>query len=241
MTPINNAPARGYADWQRVENWDSGVVWSGSVTNQSATLFPPEPIDCSRWSTLGGYIHVYFGTMLAAFNWNADPAASIFVGGRQLVYSGSVGAFTQLRLSNLGPYFDGQFQQVGGVWSGSWQLFNTNRISPIELIPQGPALVDDDTGAIGAGAVYYAYPNDYYSGPVDIWLATNSGSNWLVGVQYLRSDGVWRQLSNFFLNSKTVPVGVLVPAGMWRVTAQNNSAGNDSATITVVAAFTGAT
>lgn len=224
MSPLVSAPARGYPDWQRIDNYDTPVEWSQTLTSASSPINSPA-LDTSRFAYLGGYIQCTAGTMLVLITWCADQALTTQLGSRRFVLSGSIGALAQLRLPNLGPFVQITVQSAaGGSYTVAAQVILTNRVHPLEFIPENALLIDQQGTTLGANATVTTFIGDYYAGPVSMFVS--SGQIFNVTAQYITITGATHaffqeanQAANVAFN-----FGFVAPPGAWNVAVANTTA-----------------
>lgn len=242
MSPLVNAPNRGYADWQRVDNYDSGQLYSDPGTSGAGSI-ATSVLDVSRYGYIAGYDFAAAGSFEAGFFWYIDAAATVGVGLRQFMLDSNITDDAQYRLPNMGPFLKVAWSTIGaGPWTHRAELFGTNRVHPLELIPRSPVLIDQQAIAIAAGATATFYPSGYYSGPAQWWVETGTQVGSL-RFQYLTTAGTWdilNELPSVAATSDGSGIAV-VPSGAWRAQLTNEGAVSASFYLTVTPTMTGAT
>lgn len=216
MSPLVSSPARGYADWQRLDNWDSAPLFSETNIDIAGTHSSPV-LDVSRYAYIGGYDISNANPAVVGFNWFADAAATITLGGVEFLLSPLIQDFAQYRLPNLGPFLQVSWAQVvAGHPSHTCRLIGTNRAHPLEFIPEGPLQYNIQSVALAAGAVVNIYPTDYYAGPMRVWGFFGAGFQW--SLQTLLPDGTWIFIDQSPPTTVTTDVSAvtITPRGAWR-------------------------
>ena len=166
MSPLLSSPNRGYADWQRVENWDTGALWTPSYTNTGAENFSPV-MDVSRSAYLAGWMQVSLGQVWLNPIWSLDAAQTVGLQSRNIYMDTAVQNPLQMRIPNLGPYVSFTVSKLGAAnYTLNGVVFGTNRYHPLEFIPSQPYLIAHTNNALAANATNYYESSDYYSGPV---------------------------------------------------------------------------
>lgn len=239
MSPLISAPNRGYADWQRVANMDTGALVS---INRGATRASDDSgvLDVSRFEYLGGQDHCLTTPVLVTMFWFADAAGLVTMGSRQFTLHQLVANPAQYRLPNLGPFVEIQWASISGDnFAHQATLIATNRFHPLEFIPIEPLLIDASAVAIGGAANATVFTSDFYAGPVECVVSSVGGATSFVA-QALDTAGVARTLSptvtpaaNTFAN-----LNFVAPPGAWFITALNPGAAT-SYSITAVPSMTG--
>lgn len=237
MSPLVSAPQRGYQDWQRVENWDTGSLWSLAVTNVTANQVSPI-LDVSRSAYLGGTVSESLSQSRLVLQWFLDAAGTIPVASRSFTLSSTVSQQAQMRVPNLGPFVQlTTVSLTGAAYSPTVQVFGTNRFHPLEFIPGLPVVLSIVTGALAASATNTYVPSDYYAGPVS--LNTSCANALTVSLQSLNFAAVWDPVAVWNTAAgANAQQNVIAPPGAWRVQVTNQAA---SATTVNVHATTSAT
>lgn len=228
---------RGYQDFQRVQNWDSAILY----TDNGLSLNPPigTPIlDVSRYAYLAGLDSISAGIAAAGFDWYSDAIGSHTLGHRTVPLSGSMGWPAQYRLPNLGPFVAIVWNSPSGpVPTHSSFIFATNRFHPLELIPHGVNLIWTQLTAIAAGATLTIYPADYYAGPSLVWhnMPALLTAQW----QYLDQGGTWFNFAQLIGTGANAITNLTMPAGAWRLNLTNNDTVSRSPTLVQTPSLTG--
>ena len=221
---INSPPLRGYDDWQRTVNYDSGALY-----NNAAISTPPIVtvlgLNMSRYACVGGEISCATGAMNVALLWSVDSLQTEPVATRNFVLIPNNNLIAQINIPNLGPFLRARFISItGGVSTGSALLIGTNRELPYQMIPNDVVLIPDTTTNVPANGSVAVYPNDYYAGPVR--LDVNPAAAGAYQIQYLNTANVW---TNMFIYTPAVGAETVIqsqtPMGAWRVLIQNLTAG----------------
>ena len=238
MTPLVSPPARGYQPWQRIENYDSGALWSGNAQVINANLPIPQPLDVSRYAYLGGYVSLSAGVLYLVLNYYADAAATVGLGARFIVIDSAINAPVQIRIPNLGPFVSGGFVLIGASATVTWTIIGTNRAHPLEIIPAHPILIDQEGTNINAGATLTVYPGDYCAGPAHIRAVLSQAGG--LYLDYETLAGVWNVLTSAGLAAGGgFDENVILPPGAWRIRVQNTSGVAATLSLTVWPSLTG--
>lgn len=224
MSPLVQPPNRGYADWQRVENYDSGVLLA---VNQLIGGLPVTfgPVDMSRYLAIGGLMGVSGNAGLVQMFWYDDSSALALVGQRQFTLSPLIPLAAQLRIPNLGPFLEiAPTWLAGGSMTFVCNLIGTNRDLSMDFIPSAPLLIDQDAVALGASGAVISYPNSYYAGPVRLWFTCTQSALWQL--QVLSPTNAWETVDEFELagGGVTSTTNILTPPGAWRIVVTNETA-----------------
>jgi hypothetical protein len=224
MCPLIAAPNRGYSDYQRISNYDSGSLFSfGGVTRNASIA--SGIFDVSRFGYLGGTLQESQSQCDVLLQWFLDANGTITVAQREFILSSLIPARAQIRLPNLGPFCQQIVSPVGGVnYTCACQLFATNRVHPLEFIPRNAIVVDQQNASLGASANVGVYPNDYYAGPVGVWFECGQNAAW--AVETLLSNNVWDVLFNSatIAGATNTYTEIVTPPGAWRAIVGNSTA-----------------
>lgn len=237
--PLANPPLRGYSEFQRLANWDSGPLYA-RTGNSGPGIELSGVQDVSRYACLAGFDIAGTIDVKVSFSWYADAAAATWLGTRAFQLSPSVAAGAQYRLPNLGPYVQGAWQAISGAaFAHTVELLGTNRSHPLELIPQAPVLIDQQGAALPGSSTVIANPSDYYAGPVGVYAS--AGQVAVLTFQYLTQAGAWDTFVSFNLPaSGRSQFVVTVPPGAWRASVFNTTATATTFTLACVPSTTGA-
>lgn len=227
MSPLVAQPNRGYSDYQRTSNYDSGVLFSG---NSGSSVFPIGSgiLDVSRYAYVGAWVSCTAGTVLVSISWFLDAAGSIPLGSQQFVADSHITNPLTSRLVNLGPFCDVSISQVVGGSSVSMVMIGSNRDYPIAITPVNPVLMDQQAAAIGANATVTVYPFDYYAGPVQFGFFSTPGVV-TFRLKYLTSSNSW----DFVQEAPVSAAGAwdtftwITPPGAWRMEMANGGTAGD--------------
>lgn len=239
--PLVSAPNRGYSDWQRTQNMDTGVLAS---INRGATK-PSDDSgiqDVSRFEYLGGQDRCFTTPVLVTVFWFADAAGLVTMGARQFVLSPSVANAAQYRLPNLGPFVEIQWASIsGGNFAHQATILATNRFHPLEFIPESALLKFDAGIVIGAATNVDSFPTDYYSGPVSCQIASAGGAT-AFQAQAETSGGAIVNISPAITPAANVFANLpfVAPPGVWWIAVLNPGAATNYS-ITAVPTMTGST
>lgn len=237
--PLMSAPSRGYTDWQRVENWDSGVLFSNNgaaaITGDGTGL-----LDVSRYAYLSGFDEVTGGNVQATYAWFADAAGLVGCGGRTIMFEGQNSRQAQYRLPNLGPYVQIGWQlATGASFNHTCVIMATNRAHPLEMIPGNSLLIYESNFNLPAGDTFL-YPGTMYTGPVQIWTHALGASVILV-LQMMLSNGTYDAMIQLPGANGEQVFNWTAPQGAWRLRVANSGAAVPGVYLMATASLTGAT
>lgn len=238
--PLNAPPAQGYPDGQRLQNYDTPTIY----TVNPSVVAPPiqSPIlYVGRFAYLGGFINESFNHSQHTFAWYTDSTGSVQLAQRHFQLSAAIGVGAQIRIPNLGPFFQHTITRPeGGNVEDAVLLFLTNRSYPLEFVPIDPVLVDVETQNVGAGATVFDYPTTYYGGPVQ--MVTQCSQNSQVVLSYQTGTGTWDEfwVSNVINNGVWTNTTVIVPTSAWRFALENTSGVLGTYDVTIIPSTTGA-
>lgn len=241
MSPLVAAPSRGYADWQRVDNWDSPTLWNVTPSIGNAIVQSPI-IDVSRFAYLSGVMEEDTSQCVVDLRWLSASSGGSFIGFRTFVLSTLIPNFAYVRVPNLGPFLQIQVSPIAAAnFEFSATLLGTNRVHPLEFIPRNPTLIDKQAQTVGAGAAATVYPGDYYAGPMRIWATCGATYSW--ALYFLNTVGVWDFVEQIQTQGASVnsSVNTVAPPGAWRVVLTNTGAANANYWLCATPSTTGAT
>lgn len=225
MSPLFTQPNRGYADYQRVGNYDTGVLFQDLAVHPGGSLLTPV-IDVSRFAYLTGRVNTGTGQQNMAVSYYLDSAASIAVGGRQLTLDSRIGQLLVPHFQNQGPFMTIQWVQVGGgALSTNIVIAASNRPGTLESLPSQAWVVNQVNTPIGAGITVDTFANYYYSGPmqVAVWA---SNANMALLLNAFDPFGAAVQLDVFPIPVASVwqRLQMTAPSGAWKLGIQNSGA-----------------
>lgn len=223
--PLATQPNRGYTDWRRVDDWDSATLWTATAANTQATFTSPI-LDVSRYAYLGGEIQCGFHFYSVSLQWFHDPGATVVAGFRTFLIDQNIFAGAQIRIPNLGPFLQVTISAVGAVFYDFLvDLIGTNRVHPLEFIPTRPWAISQVAVAIPAGGNIPVFPQDYYAGPVRVFMFCSTVPM-SVDVQVLQFDGVYHGMGAIPVLTANSWMNALftTPPGAWRVNVSNSGA-----------------
>lgn len=239
MSPLVSAPNRGYSDWQRVSNFDSGVLWSDASVGVSTQVQSPV-LDMSRYAYLGGLIGVGNGAAVVTVTWYADVAATVQLGFRAFSLQFTKLSPAQIRIPNLGPFAQVVISSIGGPpFNNHATIIGTNRYHPLEFIPPNPYLIRQQASPIGAGASVTVTPQQYYSGPMMVWFEPgNAGMT--ATLENLQPDANVDLIAQIIAASvnQTIVTTWIAPPGSWFIQV-NNPGGATTYYLTATPSLTG--
>ena len=235
-------PDIGYPDFQRVVNWDSPVLYSGSVTDET-TYVQSGALDVSRYGYMGGYMQCYVGYCTVTLEWFLDQAMTTIVGQREFTLDQHIANICQPKIVNMGPFLQVTFEAIGNApFTADWSLNATNRPSALEFPPIVPYLINAQDIVIGASQAVFDYPASYYAGPIMIGVYNTAGPGSIL-LQQLSLQGTWDYFDQYnnFAGSAWLRFNSVVPAGAWRVEFSNAEAASSNYYLTVTPSNTGST
>ena len=239
MSPITGSPNRGYADWQRVSNWDNTPFDSNLVLPINGTVSTPVT-DCSRFAYIGGFARANTHPILLTLSWYTDAAGVNQVGLRQLSLDHRITNANQFRVPNLGPYVQAVWQPNvtnGGLLTDT--LFLTNRFHPLEFIPQKDTLLNVNNFTVNNGVTDTRYPTDLYAGPIQVWT-TVPATGWGLTMWHGISDAISTQAYGEVLPVNNSVRTLVTPPTSWFLQVLNGSGANGAYSINVQHSETGA-
>lgn len=240
MCPLVVAPNRGYADYQRVDNYDTGVLWNNPGVLSNATVVSPV-LDVSRFGYLGGTVAVAAGTQAnVAVSWFADAGITVVLGQRTFALQNTGAAPAQIRFPNLGPYCRFTVTSAtGAAFNFTATIIATNRLHPLEMIPTASSLFAASGKALAIGGTDTYFPASYCAGPVQLWIDTGGVSVELTilgALSNANSYVLWRNQSQTTLTTDIV----IVPLGVWFAQVFNNAGAAVTYSIAATSSLTGA-
>lgn len=238
MSPLAPSGARGYADYQRLDNWDSGVLWNEATGIVNTQINSPV-LDVSRYAYLTGYAICGQNGLTVQIQWTMDAAQQVLAGSRSFTLTQPISGPMQFRIPNLGPFAQLLLTPFGGAaYSLNVNAGATNRVHPLEFIPANPAILDGQGVALPASGTVITYPTDYYAGPLSIDF-TPGVAAWLT-LDVLTSAGAWHRmyLMSGAAGSETVFTWV-TPPGAWRMNVINQGAAASTFGLRAVPSMTG--
>lgn len=239
MSPLVQPPARGYSDWQRVSNYDTGLLYNAQEINNAVSFTSPIE-DVSRYAATGLFVNMVAGNAIITLSWFLDAGGTEQAGFRTFVTSSLMNNGLQARILNLGPFVTISGTPFGGNYSIFLDAWGTNRQYPLEVVPSHPAILDVQGQNIGANSNAFVYPNDYYAGPVAFMVEMGTASS-VFQTQFLTGTNTWDiiDIHEPATNAFT-PYTVVVPPGAWRVEVFNQAAAATTFYLTGIASMTGA-
>lgn len=241
MSPITQAPQRGYSDWQRTENWDTPTLFSQTHYN-AANSFTTPVLDVSRFGYLGGVDTAFTNDIIVTATWYADAAATVQLTQRKWLLSASISGI-QYRLINAGPFVTIKWQRVtGGNLDHSAVLFATNRVYASEQIPDSSMQITANGIVVTTTTVTVLWPAYAAAGPASFYYSSSVTGTLFEIVGYPAAGGQYPIASATTTASVTNGVvPVVLPIGAWSANVLNPGPGNASCNVTVTASPTGST
>ena len=240
MSPIQSSPNRGYADWQRIDNYDSGVLIS-ATRNNDATPFTSAIVDVSRYANISGNFNQQAGNFRVTLTWFADSAGTTVLGVRKFVIDGGgIAQGTQYVLRNGGPFVQMDVRAVDvNPLTYALNFIGTNREYPVEAIPQTNVLLDFQPLNVASGQTSFVGPQCNFCGPVFVYVdAPNANSN--VQLRYHLTSNIYDDFWIAGLANGANSFFVTVPLDQWQLGIFNGSGAAAGYTLTVVACTSGA-
>lgn len=228
----------GYRDWQRLVNWDGPLFMDLSGDGPHAGKKVYGRFDVSRFAYLGGFMRVLENPQVVLFTWYTAKTGGAQIGIRQLVLDPLILANCQFRLPNLGPWVSVQVGQgaVGEPWTLNAEVFGTNRVHPLELIPANFEALGL-TEAFGGAGSRTAYPTTYFAGPMRAVVFTNAAVTVTAKLEGEGAPNVW-SLLDFLTTSSALAETIIAPDSAWRIVLEATAA--VTATVAITPSTTGA-
>lgn len=233
--------AVGYADFQRVVNWDSEVLAQSIFALLRTGKNTIGPMYMGRYAYLMGFMKVQVNNVTVNCKWSADKGGVEEIAERSFVLGEQNLVVAQLHLPNLGPWL--RIEMIPNTEVLNWRLtmvlIGSNRVHPLELIPRQPVLIDQAVTAGAAGNVSVS-PSDCYAGPVRIMV-----DGGIQAVQHVKLEigtvaGGWIEIDRIATTAAAQFSGnMVVPAGLWRMTIEFTAAA--TFTFAVTPSLTGST
>lgn len=240
MTPMVGQPYRGYADWQRVSNYDADPIVDiarGATLNTETV----GPLDVSRFAYVAGFDNIDAQTVSLNLTWKSAAAGGVTVGNRGFCLDGHIAHRAQYSIRNLGPYVTATWTSVGGgnfVHNVAW--IPTNRIPPFEFQPISTMLIDKEGVNVNAGANVDVWPSDYYSGPIRVTFLAPTNT-WTMNLDCFDNVGNAQVVEGVTGTGAAVVLDMIAPAGAWKMNVANGSGANGTYFLRVTPSPTGAT
>jgi len=238
MSPLVAAPVRGYPDWQRIDNYDTGVLWPVNVVGSGAIQLSPI-LDVSRFARSCIQVGVGVNSVTLVAQWYADDAGVTVVGERDIVLAAGMPTF-QLALVNMGPFVRLAYEPFGGNATNiTSAMFASNREFVSEMVPRQSLLINIQGAALAANSNIAAVVVDNYAGPATLFASTTQ--QFEVAVETFTEGGTW----DFTTSVNIQPIGsyntvVVLPCGSNRAHIYNTSAAAMTYDLSLVASNTGA-
>ena len=232
-------PDIGYPDFQRVVNWDSPVLYSGSVTGET-TYVQSGALDVSRYAYMGGYMQCYVGYCTVTLEWFLDQAMTTIVGQREFTLEQHIANICQPKIAHMGPFLQVTFEAIGNApFTADWSLFATNRAYPLEFVPVLSVLMDNVAETLTTGSSTDTYPGSYYAGTIQLTAyITNPPTRFTIESMDLQAN--WNAVAYLDSGTDNLPnFTALVPDGAWRITLYNGSSTTSTTTFSVVSSPVG--
>lgn len=240
MCPLIAAPARGYPDYQRVDNYDTGVLFSAQ-TVAGGVLSTPNALDVSRFACTTLSLNNPVGICQVSMSWFDDPGQLTLMGTRSFVLDSNITNPAQPTILNLGPFLTIQVGPVAGSnYSLAIRAVASNRVVPVEFHPFQPVVITTAGQNIGGGAAVIVYPTDYFAGPCNVY-AEISTANGRVLLECETATGTWPEVGVFEISTAAeLQQTMIMPPGAWRLHVVNQAVGAGTFNLSVVPSLTGA-
>lgn len=238
-----SAGPEGYADWQRVDNWDSPILREITEVERVGSFTTPI-FNISRYGYIAGVIGAQLNPVNIEFGYAMDETFTRLAGFRSFVSSPNITRKANIRIPNLGPYCRITFNPLnaGQHWRENTIVFGTNRISPMEFFPSQALLIKKSLAAIGASETQTIYPTDYFAGPAQLFATCNKANFSLtLSVQQIGGSDILTLDQAVPGAGAIVERSVLLPPGAWYVQVGNGTAEAGLYDLTVLASLTGST
>lgn len=233
------AGPRGYADWQRIQNWDgpqldhrTGTVNHGIVTT------PIVQVD--RYSHIEGQMSCGTNPVEMSFRWFADSAGTIHLAERRLALNPEIANPATLHLPNLGPWLQIFYipaEVEAGEYTLTGTLIMTNRVYPLELVPLSSEVINSGH-LFGGGGEVILWPVSYFAGPATLILFNSAAGAGFVDVQGDFGVNSWERTDRLVAPSGSLVVAkTILPLTAHRYSL--NSGGAGSMELNVSASTTG--
>ena len=240
MSPLANAPNRGYGDWQRIVDWDSPILFHESGVTHNADFATPV-MDVSRFAYLGGIDFVQVNNCAVAVAWFADAGATELVGERVFILGMTMQTPAQYRMPNLGPFVQLQYLRIAGVsFTHSCFLFGTNRQHPLEAVPAIASFLLSASGTVANGFSVQGNPENYYAGPALAYFSTPA-ANWSLQFKTIDSNNASYTFDTIVTTGNNTRFTTVVPFGYWFVSINNQSGASGNFSLVMSASETGST
>ena len=236
MSPIVAQPNRGYADWQRIANYDTPALLN---TTNVGTPYAPSALDVSRYSHVGFFIGQQAVPQFITFEWFLDPALTQQCGQQFFVMDPSINAPMQGHYANLGPFLSVTANCIPNPGHFTGLFWASNRDVGYPITPNHPVLIDQQNVTIGATTTIDIYPQDYYAGPVTVWFSTDFAAG-AFRIFYENVSASWDILVQIALSATgDNRLTTIVPAGAWRCDAINSGGAAGHYYLTVTPSLSG--
>lgn len=238
--PLAQPPIRGYPDYQRVENWDSDVVWNPGQATGGAPV-DSGYIDVSRFACLLFNPVVTVGQVVVSIVWSNDDAGNLQLGSLQWCMDAAIGSSGAYRHTlNQGPFARIFVVPISASATVDPIALVDNRTGVLDFTPFAPTLIDEQNSPLGANQTATLYPTGLYAGPVHTWFEPAWASG-ILTLDTLATDGTYHVASVIDIPGAGDQSYVqLTPVGAWRMRVENGTGAASSYYLSVVPSITGA-
>lgn len=215
----------GYPDYQRVVNWDSPPA-DQFIAGAVATTTEFAVKESARYATLAGTIGTTVKAVSMLLQWWNTKTKERKVGSRLLILSAEVTEPMQFRFVHLGPWYTIKLARLGIAGSAivNMTTFQSNRIYPLEIVPQINPVVNFTHAFAGAGT--FSEENiTYCSGPARLFVNVEGATLVEWQLEVMNTGEFWTPLDHGSVAAKSIGVfSVLVPYGAYRIKLKTTAA-----------------
>jgi hypothetical protein len=242
------AGSRGYSDYQRVVNWDSPPL----SEKPNAELLEKKELpsiglayEVSRYANIAGRLRgrVEGALITAKFIWGSSGAVAPPFAERTIILSGDITGSMLFRLPHLGPYMRAVIESLTG-YPAHYDiiLFNTNRMAPVEVLPETAIILRRGSTEILKGEPLTVYPTTYFAGPAEL-TASTSGEEGVpsVTVEVPTLAGTWVELNSYRFASLRVAQHIILPLGAFRIKLGHSGVAPQFMAAQIIPSTTGST
>src|SRR5579859_3494218 len=190
--PEGSRGPRGYADWQRIQNYDGPVVFNTTATSHEGIFRPFLRTGVDRYSHLSGFIEVGENPVLCTLGWWTAAESAKVLQLRQFVIDPLVTEAPYLHIPHQGPFLEIELEPLTGAthWKLTSALAFSNRVFGLEFVPRYPVLVSH-AFAFVAEENLISYPRGYYAGPARLDVTNNAAVETAVLIEAETAPGTW--------------------------------------------------
>jgi hypothetical protein len=207
-----SAGPTGYADYQRTENWDSPLIREAvkleHVGSQAFGRF-----NCARYAFLVGRMGVENQGIKLILRWWSAEEGGVIIGERSWLLTQIINNVLQLRIPNMGPWLEIEYESEGGVWHETAILGFSNRVFPTEVIPPTEFILSAEHKFVGAGETFEFTPENYFSGPVRVGIEQPAEAEDVIKLIVSNTLGTTRAIEQLNLKKKVDAGTMYMPLG----------------------------